>query len=86
MLPVQVPKVFARVGAEALEVQPRVRGPQWIDGPYDLLETGLESNDGLESFQGEPDAAAVSTLHRHQVGDKARTAVHVTAPTRYEAH
>src|SRR5215217_9248502 len=86
MLPVHVPQVFARVGAETLEVQPRVRGPQWIDGPHDLLETGLESDDGLEPFQGEPDTAAVSSLHRHQVGDKARPAVHVTAPTRYEAH
>ena len=86
MLPVQVPEVFARVSAEALEVQPRVRGPQWIYGPHDLLETCLDGNDGLETFQGEPDAAAVSGLHRHQVGDNARTAVHVTAPTRYEAH
>ena len=76
----------ARVSTETLEVQPRVRGPQWIYGPHDLLETGLESDDGLEPFQGEPDAAAVSTLHRHQVGDEARTAFHITAPGRYEAH
>src|SRR3712207_5957102 len=86
MLPVHVPQVFASVGAQTLEVQPRVGGPQWIDRPHDLLETGLKSDDGLEPLQVEPDATAVSGLHRHQVGNKARPAVHLTAPTRYEAH
>jgi len=74
------------VSTETLEVQPRVRGPQWIDRPHDLLETCPESNYGLEPFQSEPDAATVSNLYRHQVGDKARPAVHITTPTRYEAH
>jgi hypothetical protein len=74
------------VGAQTLEVQPRVRGPQRIDGPRDLLETGLGSDDSLERFQGEPDTAPVSGLDRHEVGDKSRPAVHVTAPARYEAH